>query len=890
TEGHGFLYEVFGVRPRYSWHVDPFGASATTPTVFALAGFNAHVISRIDYDLKDRMQRDKKLQFVWRGSPSLGEQQEIFTHVMDQYSYCTPSNLPFSNRSGFYWNGIALFPEPPKDGIYPNMSLPVTSDTLYPYAETMVANIKERAAWFKTKHVLWPWGCDKQFFNSSVQFENMDPLLEFINQHTDEFGVTVQYATLNEYFQALYYSNLTWDVRADQDFLPYSSEPFHAWTGFYASRNVLKGIARRASSFLYAGELLFSQYALKIPSGSISKLWALQQLRALRWAVSEVQHHDAITGTESPKVREMYISHLTQGVLAVKELIAKILIESLESEKENILYPFHYSLNSGEQENKEEQLVVYNPLAWNITTFITVSLTYSSVSVYDEEGNPVPAQIQKSVESNSTFDLYILVVLRGLSYRRYILKTGSIAFNKESTSVGRLVEFDRQPVGRIEKPGRKLLPVINNCYILMMDQSNNLLYSITERDSKRTVKVTQEFLEYHANGDINKGPISDNYLFTPNGSAVRISSTVGMEIVVGKLVTEVRQYFYSNQTARDYQYAAFTKIFNVPEGYDGKMVCQRIEQTYRVGPMGINREAILRTRTDLKTDKTIYTDDNGYQMQKRTYKTYKNNTVARNYYPMVRTAYIEDDSIRLAMVTERAHGISSQDNGQVEIMLHRRLWNNQDWDLGYNLTLNDTSVVRPVFWLMLGPKSAINALYQRNALALAHTPIVLYERFPVMVPKLQWPRQQNKILYGPVTLPQNLHFQALSIPGWKYSSSHNVHVQNIQKGNQKHTDPDFQRVLLRIMHLYKVGEDPILSQPVVIDIKSLLQSLGTVVSVEERSLTGTWDIKVMSRWKWKTPQNRNTEFAKDADSVGEDFTVTINPKEIRTFFVYFKQH
>lgn len=38
------------------------------------------------------------LQFVWRGSPSLREQQQIFTHVMDQYSYCTPSHIPFSNR------------------------------------------------------------------------------------------------------------------------------------------------------------------------------------------------------------------------------------------------------------------------------------------------------------------------------------------------------------------------------------------------------------------------------------------------------------------------------------------------------------------------------------------------------------------------------------------------------------------------------------------------------------------------------------------------------------------------------------------------------------------------------------------------------------------------
>lgn len=57
AEGHGFLYETFGIRPQFSWQVDSFGASATTPTLFALAGFNAHVISRIDYELKEAMMR-----------------------------------------------------------------------------------------------------------------------------------------------------------------------------------------------------------------------------------------------------------------------------------------------------------------------------------------------------------------------------------------------------------------------------------------------------------------------------------------------------------------------------------------------------------------------------------------------------------------------------------------------------------------------------------------------------------------------------------------------------------------------------------------------------------------------------------------------------------------
>lgn len=67
------------------------------------------------------------------------------------------------------------------------------------------------------------------------------------------------------------------------------TEPFQAWTGFYTSRSTLKGIARRASSLLSAGESFFTQYVRKHPASSICKCEALKQLQSLRWAVSEVK-------------------------------------------------------------------------------------------------------------------------------------------------------------------------------------------------------------------------------------------------------------------------------------------------------------------------------------------------------------------------------------------------------------------------------------------------------------------------------------------------------------------------------------------------------------------------------------------------------------------------
>lgn len=37
--------------------------------------------------------------------------------------------------------------------------------------------------------------------------------------------------------------------------------------------------------------------------------------------------------------------------------------------------------------------MVYNPLAWTVTTIVTLTVGFSSASVTDESGQPVPAQV-----------------------------------------------------------------------------------------------------------------------------------------------------------------------------------------------------------------------------------------------------------------------------------------------------------------------------------------------------------------------------------------------------------------------------------------------------------------------------------------------------------------
>nr|XP_031304535.1 epididymis-specific alpha-mannosidase-like [Camelus dromedarius] len=215
-------------------------------------------------------------------------------------------------------------------------------------------------------------------------------------------------------------------------------------------------------------------------------------------------------------------------------------------------------------------------------------------------------------------------------------------------------------------------------------------------------------------------------------------------------------------------------------------------------------------------------------MQRRTYRNYANNSVSRNYYPMAQAAFIQDRGSRLVLLSERAHGVSSQRSGQVEVMLHRRLWNNFDWALWDNLTLNDTTVVRPVLWLLLGPRTLTAGLRQRSGLALRHRPVVLLRELNETAQDGPGPQQQEA-----VTLPPSLHLQTLSIPGWNYSSNHTEHLWNLRKGHPRKAKADLRRVLLRLHHLYEVGEHPVLSQPVTVNLQVTCPHLASRPQVTE---------------------------------------------------------
>ena len=90
-------------------------------------------------------------------------------------------------------------------------------------------------------------------------------------------------------------------------------------------------------------------------------------------------------------------------------------------------------------------------------------------------------QIQQSAQSNATFDLFMVVELGGLQHRKYLFKVSEKPCSHACGHTYRAkgVLFERRGVAGSLKTGRRLLPVLNECYKLMFDQDTNMLHSIT---------------------------------------------------------------------------------------------------------------------------------------------------------------------------------------------------------------------------------------------------------------------------------------------------------------------------------------------------------------------------------------------------------------------------
>uniref|UniRef100_A0A8C7FN20 mannosyl-oligosaccharide 1,3-1,6-alpha-mannosidase n=1 Tax=Oncorhynchus kisutch TaxID=8019 RepID=A0A8C7FN20_ONCKI len=656
-EGHQWLERNLGVKPETGWAVDPFGYSPTNAYLLKQAGLANMLIQRVHYSVKKHFASQKTLEFFWRQNWDPASSTDILCHMMPFYSYDVPhtcgpdpkiccqfdfKRLP-GGRVSCPWR------VPPQ---------PITDGNVQQRVQMLLDQYRKKSKLFRTKVVMVPLGDDFRYTEAlewDQQFQNYQKLFDYMNSHP-ELHVKAQFGTITDYFNALRKSATDPGHTVPSlpvvsgDFFTYADRDDHYWSGYFTSRPFYKRLDRVLESHLRAAEIIYSLTLANIRrSGKRNDFPAMENYRLLTEARRNLglfQHHDAITGTG-------------------KELVV-----------------IDYGIRS---------VVVYNPTEQDRTSVVTVYVNTPHVRVVTDHGRPVPAQVSAvwSEPTTASTELSFIAQVPALGLGVYLLgeaasgraETAEYVFFRQS---GELSVNVKHFTVNIHQDASTPLSIHNPHLQVWSSPITGLMERLKLKEDGSEHQIKVEFAWYGTTSNRDK---SGAYLFLPDGEAKMYSPARPpvIRVTKGSVFSEITTTFdHVTHTLR---------LYHV-QGVEG----QAVEICNSVDIRGeFNREITMRLTSDVDSKDRFFTDLNGFQIQSR--KTMAKLPLQANFYPMTSMAYLQDPGTRLTLLTAQSLGSASLKSGQLEVIMDRRL--NQDDNRGMGQGVLDNKVTASSFRLLL---------------------------------------------------------------------------------------------------------------------------------------------------------------------------------------------
>ncbi|KAH7578512.1 hypothetical protein JRO89_XS01G0391600 [Xanthoceras sorbifolium] len=854
TLGHRFIKEEFNVTPRIGWQIDPFGHSAVQAYLLgAEVGFDSLFFARIDYQDRAKRKNEKTLEVVWRASKSLGSSAQIFAGAFPE-NYEPPSN--------FYYEV--------------NDDSPIVQDDMNLFDYNVPQRVNEfvsaaisQANITRTNHIMWTMGTDFKYQYAHTWFRQMDKFIHYVNQ---DGRVNALYSTPSIYTDAKYAANESWPLKTE-DYFPYADRVNAYWTGYFTSRPALKGYVRTMSAYyLAARQLEFFK----------GKSKAGPNTDYLGDALALAQHHDAVSGTEKQHVAYDYAKRLSIGYVETEEVVATSLACLTETTSKsgcgnpcpllNISYcpSSEVDLSSG----KNLVVVVYNPLGWKREDVIRIPVINVNVTVKDSGGKQIESQILPLLNASISLRNYYSKAYLGKSStvtpKYWLAFTASVpplGFNTYIISSAKQAAFSSKKTVYKSEIGQndKVLVGPGNLKLLYSANEGKIIQYINGGSSVNKL-VEQSYSYYPGDDGSVDSQASGAYIFRPNGSyPIKSDGQASFTVLHGPLLDEVHQRIN-------------LWIYQVTRVYKGK---QHAEVEFTVGPIpvddGIGKEVATQITSNIKNNKIFYTDSSGRDFIERIRDYRKdwdlevNQPVAGNYYPINLGMYMKDNSTELSVLVDRSVGGSSIVDGQLELMLHRRLLH--DDGRGVDEALNETVCVQ-------NKCTGLTILGK------------YYLRIDPLGEGAKWRRTFGQEIYSPLLLAfaeqdgdtwANSHVATFSGMDPSYVLPDNVAMITLQ-------ELDNGKVLLRLAHLFEIGEDKDLSVMSSVELKKVFPN-KQINKVTETSLSANQERAEMEKkrlvWKVEGSSGEESKVVRGGPVDPTTLVVELAPMEIRTFVINF---
>ncbi|UJR27289.1 hypothetical protein I4U23_008584 [Adineta vaga] len=829
-------------QPAVAWQLDLFGHGREINSLFAHMGYDAILFGRLDYQEKDQRTREKTLQMIWKVDENAPENEQwLFTGILPNL-YHPPETLAL------------------KSDIAGSLLRPSDTDTMQEsastYSKRLLEELKKQQERYNSKNIAVIYGGDFEYEDATQYFQNIDAMISTINnlqnRTNEKFKYNVHYSTPTCFVHAISKEKRSWPVR-EGDFLSYAHRAHAFWTGFYTSRPGIK-LYERSIGALYQSLRQLSIFANHI---NFNELFELAEVMGL------LQHHDTITGT-SPMINiadALQRMHRAEklGQNMTLSLYQQILTPTMTVNWSTPLIFCQLNESYCEplvQFDKKFSAIIYNPSSVSNQVWLRVPVAEHQSIVLDSDA---VKKFAIDAQEIGTIKLSSILQSIPLGNKREQFQEMIVRVQVPPLSIQAIPFFLTQKTGKIEEfaPSTSSCSIENQNYVLEVDEKGSIT-SVKIKSTDKTLGFKQTFGHYtSSSSDATSHQSSGLYVFRPIGTdPPRPIGIKEFYCVKRKGYEEIIQVYsqYVNQSIR--------LLDNSPY----------IEFDWIVGRLEPNVEFVTEYRSkDLVNEGIFYTDSSGRSLMKRKrdqrdgYTFAQSEASAGNYYPLVTGIILKDEKkdLQMSIVTDRAEGGGSIQDGQIEIMIHRRVAT--DDGLGVSETLNEIGVdnrglvVRGRHLLALTNMEEGIKFFREHALKSVWKPIIAFRHDLTNEP---------------------LDYKSWSLLNTKLPSQVNVlTVEPISQENNVLT------ILFRVEHFYEPNEHSTLSKSITLDMNKIFNKHQLLDAKEVTLGANMYKTESFERLKWSINATSEDKKGRHEMPNFNGKTVELHPMQIRSFII-----